>query len=377
MPVVLAHSLWRRQFATAPDVVGRRVEVDGQPHVVVGVMPSSFRYPRNEVELWRPAVFDSSQDVDFYSNYLQLIARLPAGGSVEQAQDDGRRVASAMAAQGYGDDYRADSVIVTLHRDLVGDVRPALLSLLAAVALVLAIAIVNVANLLLARGGQRTREFAVRLALGAGRSRLARLVLVEGGLIAVLGGALSVPFAWGLLRSLLPVLPPDLPRLGEITLDARILAIAFSLVMLAALGAALVPALRAARDGVQQGLRDGGDARVAGGRRRVHAGLVVAEVALAVVLVSGAGLLAKSLKRLSEVPLGLRTEQIMSFQPMLPQEWSDDDDRARRAYTAILDRVGDLPAVESAAGIHMIPVAQQGYNGVIELEGWPAGREFT
>jgi predicted permease len=372
LPIVLSESLWRREFGASGNVLGRQVRVDGQPHVIVGVMPTSFRYPRNEIELWRPLVFDPSQAVDFESAYVQLLGRLPPGVSLELARDDGRRVADLMTERlGQRERRGSASGVVPLHRHIVGDVRPALLSLLGAVVLVMAIAIVNVANLLLARGGERSREFAVRLALGAGRSDLARLVLVESTLIAVVGGGLSIPFAWGALRALRPVLPADLPRLADITIDPRIVAMAVSLSAFAALGAALIPAARAVRDDVHQGLRDAGGARVVAGRRRLRAGLVVAEVALAVVLASGAGLLAKSLVRLTEVPLGLQTENVIGFRPMLPREWFDDFDRARRAYAGIVQRVRGLPGVEAAGGIHMIPIENRGFGGELRVEGAP------
>jgi putative ABC transport system permease protein len=371
-PIVLSESLWRREFAGSNDVLGRQVRVDGQPHVVVGVMPPSVRYPRNEIELWRPLLFDPSDAVDFESAYVQLIGRLPPGLSLQLAEEDGRRVAGLMTERLGQRERRGSALgVVPLHRHVVGDVRPALLSLLGAVALVMAIAIVNVANLLLARGGERSREFAVRLALGAGRSGLARLVVVESGLIATVGGALSIPFAWAALRALRPVMPPDLPRLADITIDWRIAAIGASLSAVAALAAAFIPAARAARDDVHHGLRDGGGARVVVGRRRLRAALVVAQVALAVVLASGAGLLAKSLMRLSEVPLGLQTENVIGFRPMLPRAWFDDFDRARRAYARIVQRVRDLPGVEAAGGIHMIPIENRGFGGELRVEGAP------
>jgi predicted permease len=360
---ILGDGLWRRRFGGDSGVVGSRVLLGGEPTLVVGVMPASVRFPSPRNDLWLPMPFDPSDAVNYRSNYLQLVGRLAPGWTVAQAQAEGRALAQSLAARfGLPEDYGQQSQVIPLRMALVGDVRPAMLSLLGAVACVLLIAAVNVANLLLARGAGRTREFAIRSALGADRRRIARLVLVESLVLAFLGGVVAVATAvWG-LQAIRPLLPAELPRLHEVSFSGRLLAFSSGLTLAVGFVFGLIPALRAGAGDVQGRLRESGGA-IAGFRASgLRSGLVVSQVALAVVLALGAGLLARSFWRLTHVDPGLDPQRLLCFWPVLPASY-DDYGLARRTHREIIARIRAAPGVADAGGISMIPVSNRGYVG--------------
>ncbi|MGH9798646.1 MAG: ABC transporter permease, partial [Candidatus Polarisedimenticolia bacterium] len=276
---VLSHALWRRRFGADPAIVGRAVGIDGRAVIVVGVMPPGFRFPP-EAEIWQPAPALAAGMQVRRAHFMGGIGRLRRGVSLQEAQAETAAVAARLAER-HPDSNSGWSVrLVPLRETIVGDTRPALLLLMAAVGFVLLIACANVANLLLARGAARARELSIRAALGAGRGRLLGQALTESGLLAIGGGALGLLLAaWG-VDALKTLAPADLPRLEEVTLDGAILGFALLASLLAAALAGLPFALQAARADLHGALREGGHAPAAPVRRRLRSTLVVSEVAL-------------------------------------------------------------------------------------------------
>ncbi|MGH7482829.1 MAG: ABC transporter permease, partial [Longimicrobiales bacterium] len=371
--VLLSHGLWERRFGAQRDIIGETLTLDGVGHTVVGVMPADFWFPSNEVEVWVPASFDAS-NVNTYWGFwtLHVVGRLLPGVSVELARTEVDALMSEVRAAfpwKMPDDWGRDATIVPLQESLVGDVRPMLFILLGAVAFVLLIACVNVVNLLLVRTAERRREMVVRTALGAHRGRLVRQYFAESTLFALLAGGVGVVFAFSGVRSLVSVLPAMVPRTGEIGLDPSVLGFAIALAALVAPLIGLVPAFRASRTEAGEMLREGG--RFGAGRKdqRASAVLVVIEIALAVVLVAGAGLLTRSFARMMSVDPGFTTERLIAA-TVAPPEFRYTDDPARRVFFGeLLSRVEESPGIRAAAVSRGLPFAGGTFGGVFLIEG--------
>ena len=361
--VVLGDGLWRRRFGADPGIVGRRIRIDGDPRTVVGVMPASFRFPRGTTELWLPMTIDPANPGAAWGwGGFRLVGRLAPGATPRAVVDDVVGIARQLRVENplWTPDttfYLADAAAEPLQQRIVGDVRRMLLTLLGAAALVLLIACVNVANLLLARGLERERELVVRSALGAGRGRLARQLLTESLMLGVLGGVAGLAVATASLRLLVRVLPADTPRLAEIGVDARTFAAALAAAIVTGLLFGLVPALRLTQPAAGGALASRGAA--GGPRRALPATLVAAEMALAVVLVTGAGLLIKSFARLSRVDPGFRTEQVVSARVSPPEEGLREPARRRALHAAVLERARAIPGVTAAALTSQLPFDQE------------------
>jgi len=302
---ILSDALWRRRFGGDRAIVGRQITLDGNSYSVIGVMPGGFENVlAPHAELWAPLQYDMSQG-RAWGHHLRTVARLRPGVTVDQATREldllGHEVLKAQRPESYGPDvqFRATS----LQDDVTRGVRPALLAILGAVILVLVIACVNVTNLLLARGAHRRGEFALRAALGARRSRLVRQLLTESLLLAAMGGVVGMAVAILGVRALVALSPPDLPRVGAIAVDGTVFAFGLGITTLIGLAFGLTPALQAARSNPHDDLQHG-SRRTAGGHRRTRGALVVAEVAIALVLLACSGLLLRSLQRLFAVPVG-------------------------------------------------------------------------
>ena len=364
--VILMDGLWRTRFGGDPDVIGRRIRLDGYNHQVrevVGVMPPGFRpwgRPAQEPQVLIPFSREDPRtvrtDSTWYVNYL--IARLAPGATIDGAAAQVRARTDGLIEE-YSDilseSTRASAGAIGLLDSMVGDVRRTLLTLLAAVGLVVVLACANLANLMLARGEQRRQELAVRAALGAGRMRLVREELIESFMLAAAGGALGLGLSRALLAALRVTDASVLPRSGLAALDGRVIAFAVGLSVLAALGFGLLPALRATRGDVREDLGSGQRqlGRSRPGRRSGFA-LVASEVALATVLVTGAALLLSSLRALRSVDPGLDPADVLAVEVAAPSaEYTGD--RARAFYAGLIERVEAMPGVRRAGAIHLTP----------------------
>ncbi|HEX4440746.1 MAG TPA: ABC transporter permease [Thermoanaerobaculia bacterium] len=374
---VLTEKLWRQRFAGDPRAIGRTVTLDRRPFTVVGVMPAAFTTPPEVPvpELWTPL----SQDPVFADlrgrrggHYLTLVARLANGRTLGEAQAELAGIAASLEKQYPKENEGWGVRLVPLAESLVSGFRTALLVLLGAVALVFVIGCANIANLLLARSASRSREVAIRTALGAGRARLARQFLTECLVLSLTGGALGVALAYAGMGALRRMLPSDLPRTGEIALDARVLLFSLAASVLGALVFGLVPALQTASSGLSATLREGsagaGESRR---RRRLRSVLVVAETALSFVLLVGAGLLARSFLRLRDTPLGFDPSGVLTAGMSLPRSQYDKPAQWTGFYSSLVERLRGEPGVESVAAALPLPLMGAGLNFSFHVDGRP------
>ena len=373
--VVIGHALWQRRFGGEASALGEVVRLDGVPHAIVGVMPPGFDYP-NETEVWRGLSWDPSQH-SREARFFEVVGRLRPGLDRVQARADLDALAVRLAAD-YPDSNRGwGALLVPLHEQLVGDVRPALLVLFGAVGFVLLIACANVANLLLARASVREKEIAIRLAIGASRGRLVRQLLTESLVLAFVSAVAGTLLAWVAVRGFTAANPIDVPRLGGVALDARLLLFTFTVASVTAVLFGLVPALQASRSNVGAAVKDGArESGASAGSRRVRTLLVVSEVAIALMLLVGAALLLKSFGRLQEVDPGVRPTNVLSVNLQLSSaaypEWSSVSD----FYTRLVERVETIPGVRSAASTAFL-VLEQGWPVDTVVDGQIAGEPGT
>lgn len=354
--VVLNRSLWERRFGGDPGLVGQTIQLDNQAHTVVGIVDDPFRGV--VAELWAPLGLDLAKE-DRGVHLVFPMARLKKGVSLEQARAEMTTLADRLARQ-YPDTNEGWGVgMDRLHDFVVKDVRPRLMILFAAVLAVLLIACANLMNLFLARFATREREMAIRVALGAGRARVARQLLTEILVVAVVGSAVGVLLAsWG-TRALLALNTKAVPRPGEIGVDSRVLLFALGVALLAGLAAGLWPALRAARPNLQEPLKEGTRTMAGGVRGKlVRNALVLTEVAAALVLLIAAGLLIKSFARLNAIDPGFRTDQGLTARVYLPPSRYDEPARQIAAWNALLESARALPGVEAAALVGRMPLAE-------------------
>ncbi len=355
---VLSDGLWRRTFGADPGLIGRTVALDGTAYTVVGVLPPGFDFPLqlSGAQVWTPVSLQVLFAGKRYAHGFMTLARLKPGIALEQAQAEMDAIARRLEAQYPESNEGLGAHVVSLHDHLVGEARPVLLMLLGAVALVLLIACANVANMLLARSEGRRREFAVRGALGAGRPRLIRHLLAESLLLSLLGGAFGVLLAtWG-IETLAAMIPAEMPRCDEIGLDGRVFSFALLVALAAGLAFGLLPALHAAPSNLPVGLKAGGRDGTGGGGRRLRGAIVVSEIALALVLLIGAGLLLRSLHRLMGVDAGFNPQNLLTFGLTLPDSPTLDADKRLAVYTQVLERTRALPGVLSAGANTTIPL---------------------
>ena len=362
--VVLSDRLWRRRFAAAPSIVGRTVDLDGDPHVIVGVMPPGFSIRDKTVDVWEPVGFSASSRQPS-GRWIQVIARLKAGVTIPRAQEELNRVQTELVRMFPAFDTGWRVHVRSLKDDLTGAVRPALFVLLAAVVFVLLIACANVSNLLLARATSRQRELAVRAALGADRRRLARQMLVESGLLSAAGGALGLLLAsWAVvaLRTTVAAHLP-VPRLEAVRLDGWVFGFAAIVSMVSGILFGTAPALTASGTALVDSLKDGGRAITAGRGVRARNLFVVVETALALVLLVGAGLLVRSFVALMQVDAGFDPSHTISMKITLPA--SNDrqvgplPEGARRAvpfFDRLYSQIDALPGVEASGGVSFLPL---------------------
>jgi putative ABC transport system permease protein len=355
--VILSHGFWQRRFGGRPGLVGQAIELDARPHTVVGVLPRGFALER-PFDLYTPLALSPRRDQSA-NHYVTALGRLRDGATVAQAQQEVAVITARLAAQeprGYRD-WRV--TVQPLLEARVAAARPALFALVGAVGLLLLIACANVANLLLVRSGVRARELAVRAALGAGRGRLRRQLLTESLVLALAGAAAGLLVAWLGLPALLAFAPEALPRAGEATaLDGRALLFTCATALATSVAFGLAPALRLARVAPHQALQQGGRAAGEGpGARRLRSGVVVAELAVAMVLLVGAGLLFRSFVRLAQVDRGFQPDGAVAVSVTLPERRYDTDARRVAFADGLLARLEALPGVEAVGAAQRLPFA--------------------
>jgi putative ABC transport system permease protein len=356
--VIISDALWRRRFNGEPAVLERAVDLDGDRYSVIGVMPPGFENALAPgAELWAPLQYDMS-DARAWGHHLRTVGRLHPGASVVQASQEVEALGTAVVREQHPVTYGPNAVfaVASLRDELTRGIRPALLTVFGAVVLVLVIACGNVTNLLLARAVRRRGEFALRAALGAGRGRLIRQMLTESLFVTVLGGIAGMAVAMSGVRGLVALSPPGLPRVGAIRVDAIAWAFAFCISTFIGIVVGLVSALQAARSDPQRNLQEG-SRRSAGGHRSARNGLVVAEVALALILLVGSGLLLRSLVHLFSVDPGFDSSRVLTMRIRTAGHRFDDPAVIHTFYEQVLGAVRQVPGVTSAALTSQLPVS--------------------
>ena len=367
LSVVITEAYWHRQFASDARVIGSTITFGQRAYTIVGVTP--VRYPaRSDIYYAEPA---ATATASRSAHNYRVVGRLAPGTSLAQAQAEMTTIAARLSQQYPLSNGEKSVAVVPLQEAVVGDLRQTLLVLLGAVAFVLLIACANVANLLLARASARSREVVVRAAVGAGRVRLARQMLTESAVLAIIAGAIGIIIAsWG-VSALLALAPPDLPRLDEVGLDASVLifALATSLVVSVLFG--LAPAWQVSRLNLASGLRQGGKGSALGGRAGwARKAFVVTEIALALALVMGAGLLARSLMALASVDMGFARDRLAVLRTVVPVAGRADFPRAIATYRAMLADIRALPGIVAAGAVTSLPTLVRS-NGGYWIEGGP------
>jgi predicted permease len=358
--VVIAYSLWQRSFGGAADVLGRRVEIDGAGYTVIGIMPETFRFAPvwvTAAEIWSPLTL-SERNTDRTGATLRVFARLKPGVSVPQAQAELSAIMERLAQQYPDSSAKLGVAVVGLRERVVGDIRKMLLVLLGTVSFVLLIACANIANLLLARASGRTREIAVRLALGATRWQLIKQAMTESGLLASTGGAIGLALAYALVTVLNAVLPPgSMPRQSELGVDIRALLFTGVLSIVTGMLSGLLPAWRFSRGDVNESLKEGGRSGTAGRQsHRVRNALVVCEMALAFVLLIGAGLMLRSFGRLLSIDPGFDPANLLTLQISVSGTKQGDPARRELYYREVNERISAVPGVRSVSAVNHAPI---------------------
>jgi putative ABC transport system permease protein len=359
---ILGHGLWQRRYAADPAIVGRSILIDGQSYEVVGVMPAGFVLPTDyqnpmPTTLWVPAQWDAAS-TDHGSHGLYAAARLADGATVEQARDEVHAIAQRWIDRGlYPRQMQFDSLVVPLKADVLGSVRRAVWLLFGAVCFLLLIACANVANLLLARGEARHREMAARVALGASRGRLLRQLLTEGGALAAISAVTGLLLAGGTLRLIAWWNPAGIPRLEQATVDGRVLLFTAGAALLTTIVFSLAPAARLFRTDLTDAIKQGSaNATVGAGRQRFRSALIVTQMALAVVLLVGAGLMLRTLWSLQHIDLGFNPSGVLTMSVSLPRA-SYDDAHVVDFYGRLVDQVKAVPGVTNAGTARSLPLA--------------------
>ena len=353
--IVISHGLWQRRFGGDDAVIGRTINLNGAPVTIAGIMPADFYFPSRVAEFWQPIALDPANPPRG-AHFLGVVGRTKPGISLEQADAEMKAIAERLARQ-YPDSSANESAeVVALHDQVVGAVRPALLTLLAAVGVVVLIACANVANLLLVRAAVREKEVAIRAALGAGRQRLMLQMFAESLVLAALGGILGVLLAYGAVPVIQALGADSIPRAADIAIDRRVLSFAFGATILTGLLFGLAPAWHAARAGLGAVLKEGGRSSTSSGGRWVRSSLLVAEVALSIVLLVGATLLLRSFAKLTNVDPGFKPDGVLAFQVSLPLASYSQDASKMAFFDALLERLAALPDVRSAGIAQRLPL---------------------
>ena len=376
--VVLSHGLWQRRFAGDTGIVGREIQINGRSVSVVGVMPPDMRLflrkgslAAKPAEMWMPFAFTEAQRSP-RGRYMSAIARLKPGVALTEAQAQMDTIASGLSTEFPQFDIGWGALLVPMHLELSGDLRPALLVLTGAVGFVLLIACANVANLLLARGATRQREIAIRRALGAARIRVVRQLLTESLVLCVLGGGLGLLIAqWG-LDLLQAISPVSLADLGPVHLSYPVLGFTAAVSLATAIVCGFAPVFEGSRGNVQEALKDGArQIGVSVRQRRIRQAFVVGEIALAVVLLVGAGLLIRSFGTLRGVNPGFEARNVLTVRVTVPTRRYDTDAKRIDFFANLVTRLSAIPGVESAGAVSYLPLAGPGAGTGFTIVGQP------
>ncbi len=369
--VLLSYGLWQRRFGSDPDIVGHVIKLNGIGHTVIGVMTADMQVFRPDTLLWVPMAFTVRDRTHYDNHYLRAVGRLKPGISLAQARADLDTIARRLEAEHPAEDTGWRVVAASLSEAFVRNVRPVLLILLCAVGLLLLVACANVAGLFLARGIGRQKELAIRASLGAGSRRLIRQLLTESMILALAGGAAGIVLAHWLLRALIALAPTALPRAAEIGLNGPAAAFAVALSLLTPLLFGLLPAIQASRADLRDTLNAGGRSYLAGTRRTTRRALIVAEIALAAILLVGSGLLARSLLQLLAVDPGFVASHAVVASVALPNARYPDQNDSYRFFRRLTERVTQLPGVQAAGATAALPFVDDFVTNVL-IEGRPA-----
>jgi putative ABC transport system permease protein len=370
--VVLSQGLWQSQFNSDPAIVGKTIPLSGNVYTVIGVMPAGFRSPRENAEAWTPVHISNPVAANFRGvHFLRTYGRLAPGITLAQASAEMRLIDQQLASQYPADNKNRSTVLIALQERIVGESRRALLILFAAVSLVLLIACANFANLLLARAAERGREIVIRTALGAGRWRIIRQLLTESILISLAGGAVGVVIAWWGTNLLIALKPENLPRLQEIDIDPRVFGFTFAVSVLTGLIFGLLPALSASREGVSGRLKESGRSSSSSrAQQRVRSAFVVGELAVALILLVGAGLLVKTFWKLRNVEPGFAPDHLLTMRVELPENRYPHVDEQTRFRSQALANINSLPGVQ-ASMISELPLSGDSLDHDFLIDGRP------
>jgi len=357
--IVISYDLWQTQFGREPTVLGKRVDLDGSPYTIIGVMPPDFHYPSRSIQLWRTLQFAASDLVTRNDNYVDVVGRLRHGATLEQARAELGVIATRLERQFPVENEKTGAAAELLSNQLSERTRLLLLALCGASLCILLLACANLANLLLARAVSRERELAVRAALGAGRERIVRQIVTESTVLSAMGGFAGVLVAIAAVPGLTKLVPNSLPIGQQPSVDLRVLLFAGALVVLTGLAFSVLPAMQAAGASGLAGLRDG--VRAGGGvKQRVRSVLVVVEVMASVVLLISSGLLVRAMWRLQAIDPGFHSANVVTLSTALPWPKYEDPRSRERFYTKVLGDVRGLPGVQSAAYVGHLPMAMRG-----------------
>jgi putative ABC transport system permease protein len=368
---VIGQGLWQRAFGSNPNLVGQSVTLDSQPYTIIGIMPTGFQFPQ-EAEVWVPLAWDEKEKKTRSIHDYVVLARLKPGVSLAQAQAEMRTISSRLEQQYPEENKGWGAVVIPLQEDLVGDVRPALLVLFSAVGFVLLIACANVANLMLARGANRQKEIAIRIALGAGRTRIVRQLLTESILLAIVGGILGLLLAgWG-SEALMQLSSGSLPNHGEIGLDRWALGFTLLVSFAAGILAGIAPALQFTKTEMSETLKQG-TGRTGGSsvKQRTRKALVISEVALSLILLIGAGLMIRSFWKLQHVDPGLDTNNLLTMTVGLSPTKYPEGKQQIAFIDRLIEQVKTLPGVVSVGTTTTLPLAGGGSIQPFTIEGQP------
>jgi putative ABC transport system permease protein len=368
--VVLSHKFWQSRFGGDRGIIGKEILLNGEKHNVIGVMPAGFQFSKDFINLWVPMALPEEVSVDRHGHYLLVIARMKPGVSFAQANLDIQAIQRRIARDYPNEAGQSSAYLISLHQELAGDVDHPLIILLAAVGFVLLIACANIANLLLARASSRHKEIAIRTSLGANRARILRQLLTESVLLSLAGAIIGLLLAIGSFSFLEKMIPEGMSLSTRLSIDWGVLGYTLLISLLTAVIFGLAPALQATKIDLHGVLKQAGwTGGSSSGGNRLRSIMVVAEIALALVLLVGAGLLIQTFYKLRNQYTGIRPEKLLKLQTSLPQKKYADHANSMAFYDQLLERVRHLPGVISAGYTTTVPLSWKGGTSAITIEG--------